>query len=114
VAGAAAGISHARVARVKPDCADSAGRLINGHSGFSPTSADLFETHHSPFVTLERLQEGVAYLVSLDVRYVVLHPHDYAQPAHAVEVIKRMQSLSDVAERHDIDGHTIFVLAPRQ
>ena len=86
-------------------------RLINGYSGFNPTSADLFETHHSPFITLERLPEGIAYLRSLDVRFVVLHPHDYAQPGHAVEIIRRMQTLPDVVERHDVDGHTIFVLA---
>ena len=89
-------------------------RLINGYSGFNPASADLFETHHSPFITLDRLPDGVASLRSLDVRYVVLHPHDYAQPGHAAEIIRRMQALSDVAEQHDIDGHTIFVLAPRQ
>ena len=47
------------------------------------------------------------------MRYVVLHPHDYAQPGQAAEIIKRMQALSDVAEQHDIDGHTVFVLAPR-
>lgn len=89
-------------------------RLINGYSGFNPASADLFETHHSPFITLDRLSEGVADLRSLDVRYVVLHPHDYAQPVHAAEIIKRMQALSDVVAQHDIDGHAIFVLAPRQ
>jgi hypothetical protein len=88
-------------------------RLINGYSGFNPTSADLFETHHSPFITLERLPEGVAYLRSLDVRYVVLHPHDYAEPGHAAEIIRRMQVLPEVAEQHEVDGHTIFVLAPR-
>jgi hypothetical protein len=88
-------------------------RLINGYSGFNPASAELFETHHSPFITLERLPEGVAYLLSLDVRYVVLHPHDYAEPGHAVEIIRRMQMLPEVAEQHEVDGHTIFVLAPR-
>ena len=89
-------------------------RLINGYSGFNPTSADLFDTHHSPFITPGRLPEGVAYLRSLDVRYVVLHPHDFAEPHRVVEIIKQMQTLPDVAEQQDIDGHTIFVLLPRQ
>ena len=89
-------------------------RLINGYSGFNSTSADLFESHHSPFITPGRLPEGVAYLRSLDVRYVVLHPHDYAEPRRVVEIIKQMQTLPDVAEQHDIDGHTIFLLSPRQ
>ena len=31
-------------------------RLINGYSGFNPASADLLETHHSPFITLDRLR----------------------------------------------------------
>jgi hypothetical protein len=88
-------------------------RLINGYSGFNPTSADLLETHHSPFIALDHLAEGVAYLRSLEVRYVVLHPHDYAQPSQAAEIVTRMQALPGVAEQHDIDGHTIFVLAPR-
>ena len=89
-------------------------RLINGYSGFNPASADLFETHHSPFITPGRLPKGVAYLRSLDVRYVVLHPHDFAERGRVVEIIKQMQTLPGVAEQHDIDGHTLFVLSPRQ
>jgi hypothetical protein len=86
-------------------------RLINGYSGFNPASADLFETHHSPFINLERLPDGVAWLRSLGVRYIVLHPHDYAVPGLAAEIIERMSGLPGVTAHHEIDGHTVFVLA---
>ena len=87
-------------------------RLVNGYSGFNPPLAELFERPESPFLSLERLTEGVELLRSTGVRFVVVHPHDYAEPSLAADLVRRMRAETGVATEHIIGHHYVFELRP--
>lgn len=88
-------------------------RLVNGYSGFNPPLADLFELPDSPFIDLTRLFEGIALLRSSGVQYVVIHPHDYADPGMASVLIEQMRMQPGVRGEHPIGGDRVFELLPR-
>jgi hypothetical protein len=85
-------------------------RLVNGYSGFNPPLAELFERADSPFINLNRLSEGVELLRSTGVRFVVVHPHDYADETLATDLISRMRVQNGVAAEHPIGDHYVFEL----
>ncbi|MCA1586939.1 MAG: hypothetical protein LC791_19935 [Acidobacteria bacterium] len=87
-------------------------RLVNGYSGFNPPLANLFEDHASPFIDLARLPEGLALLHSMAVRFVVIHPHDYATPGLATRLVTQLRTLPGVRAEHQVGAHHIFELEP--
>ena len=70
------------------------------------------ELGQSPFLSLERLTEGVELLRSTGVRFVVVHPHDYAEPSLAADLVRRMRAETGVATEHIIGHHYVFELRP--
>jgi hypothetical protein len=86
--------------------------LVNGYSGFNPPLAEWLETPDSPFIDATRVDEGVMLMRSIHVRFVVVHTHDYADPALAASIVRRMRQLPSIADEHRFRDHHVFELLP--
>ena len=87
-------------------------RLVNGYSGFNPPLADLFERPESPFVDVARLPEGLSLLRSSGVQFVVIHPHDYADPTFASVLVDEFRWQVGVRAEHRVGDDYVFQLEP--
>lgn len=84
--------------------------LVNGYSGFNPPLANWLEHRDSPFMDPARLDEGVALLRAIGVRFLVIHAHDYAFPGEAARLAEKARTLPDVTAEHRFHGGHVFEL----
>jgi hypothetical protein len=89
-------------------------RLVNGYSGFNPPLAGLFERPESPFADVARLPEGLSLLRSSGVQFVVIHPHDYADPKFASVLVDEIRCQAGVRAEHRVGDDYIFELEPEK
>ena len=78
--------------------------IVNGYSGYPSPLQEFLGGAASPLGDLDRMEDALELLRAVGVRYVMVHPRDYADPAlgHETAVaIRARESLASEAFRSD-------------
>ena len=87
--------------------------LVNGTSGFNSPLADLLEGESSPFLYLDWIDDGVAMLQAVGVRYVAVHTEDYANADYADKLVSTLRGSPAVRAHHVFGSNHLFEIERR-
>jgi hypothetical protein len=86
---------------------------VNGWTGYSTELQHFLGSDASPFRDTERLDDGLALLSGLGVRYVLIHPGDFDPPENAAPILAAFVSRAPQPLRMRRFGDTYaFTLPP--
>ena len=71
--------------------------IVNGYSGYGSTLQEFLGGAASPLNDPAAIGDALDLLRAVGVRYIVAHPHDYADPGFGAEVAAAIRSHGDVA-----------------
>ena len=71
--------------------------IVNGYSGYGSPLQEFLGGVASPLNDLERMADALDLLRAVGVRYVLIHPRDYADAAFGVDTAAAIRARRDVA-----------------
>ncbi len=71
--------------------------IINGYSGYGSPLQEFLGGAASPLNDLDRMDAALDLLRAVGVRYVLVHPHDYANPSLGLETAAAIKARSGLA-----------------
>ena len=72
-------------------------RIVNGYSGYGTPLQQFLGGASSPLNDLDRIDEALDLLRAVGVRYVLVHPRDYADPTVGAETLAAIGARPDKA-----------------
>jgi hypothetical protein len=88
--------------------------IMNGYSGYTPPILALLGAPFSPLSDFDRFPAAVRFLRSIGVRYVLVHPGDYAETERTTveRTIAGFRNSEQVVREAPLLNVTAFELAP--
>ena len=71
--------------------------IVNGYSGYGSPLQEFLGGAASPLNDLDRIEDALDLLRAVGVRYVLVHPRDYADPALGLETVTAIRAQSSRA-----------------
>ena len=71
--------------------------IVNGYSGYGSPLQEFLGGAASPLNDLDRMADALALLRAVGVRYVLVHPGDYADPNQAAETVAAIRAQPKLA-----------------
>jgi hypothetical protein len=89
-------------------------KTVNGSSSYDPPiHVFLARPEQSPLVDLHRMGAAIGFLRAVGVRYVVVHPSEFEDPAAAAAVLTELRTnRHHVAAHHEFGSTAVFTLVP--
>jgi hypothetical protein len=66
--------------------------IVNGYSGYGSSLQEFLGGAASPLNDLDRIEDALALLRAVGVRYVLVHPGDYADPGVGAETVAAIRA----------------------
>ena len=71
--------------------------IVNGYSGYGSSLQEFLGGAASPLNDLDRMADALAMLRAVGVRYVLVHPGDYADPSQGAETVRAIRAQPTLA-----------------
>jgi hypothetical protein len=66
--------------------------IVNGYSGYNSPLQEFLGGAASPLVELDRMEDAIELLRAIGVRYVLVHPRDFADPAFGSDTVAAIRA----------------------
>ena len=71
--------------------------IVNGYSGYGSSLQEFLGGAASPLNDLDRMADALAMLRAVGVRYLLVHPGDYADPSQGAETVRAIRAQPTLA-----------------
>ncbi|MCU1381651.1 MAG: hypothetical protein JWL71_348 [Acidobacteria bacterium] len=86
--------------------------IVNGYSGYNSALQEFLGGASSPLNDLDAIGDAIGLLQAIGVRYILVHPRDYADPAVGADTAAAIRAHSQLAlERFHSDDVAAFELS---